>query len=631
MTKRALLIASSVHARMGIDSDMELMTQCLLEYGFEKGAIAVAPRPTTRASILSSLAALIERTQPGDTVVVYYTGHGGVARFNGPLAGLAGSERVWRYLVPEAGHSAKDNRFGGVLDVELSHLLGTQLSRKCSNVTIILECCFAGGMMPRLADEGRRGFLDPARFDIPDEFRVPGELALDWSRLAEDSMVESGGSGVQRSQPVILAATSAARLSYETPPNGQAADFTRALVGALRRHRGDRVSWGELIPEIRLQTQFEGQRTSQRPHLIGPRGRVVFGTETVELSRQFDVLVGPEGQLRLLAGAIHGIHVGDAFELVVRGRGQRLGGARVGAVELARADLVAEDPSATVALEPGESPVALLRRSTRPSRVALEPLSGPSRTLETLDRALTDSPWLKRSVEPDGATFRVACDRGRLRVEGTGAARRWLPSSPRAELAGDVLSPVPWVVHDLEALTRARAFVRACAEAPPPPPEVELAVMTDAGPLMDGGMLRSGQSIRFVARYRRARPANHLFVSVVNVGLDGRACCLNAQLGNRGGINLFAEWEKGNPEGDSFEMSWAEEVLRRPTEESIYFVVSSAELELDCLDLVDLEALDDEHAATPLGSRAAPVGTLTKLSAPIQIWVRQIRFTLEPQ
>src|ERR1700733_5101665 len=74
--KRALLIGSRTGGLMAIENDLNAMEGILQQYGFE--ITHCKESNATREGILKALKRLIECTTGFDSIVVYYTGHGGI-------------------------------------------------------------------------------------------------------------------------------------------------------------------------------------------------------------------------------------------------------------------------------------------------------------------------------------------------------------------------------------------------------------------------------------------------------------------------------------------------------------------------------------------------------------------------
>src|SRR4051794_5955999 len=120
-SKRALLVASPFRGLRGPPNDVEKVAKILGHLDFD--ITRCCGTSATRDGILSAWRRLIEKTSPGDAVVIYYSGHGGIVESPGkPGQGLQDLDLAtpWRYqfLVPMDFDKSTSGDFRGVLDVE---------------------------------------------------------------------------------------------------------------------------------------------------------------------------------------------------------------------------------------------------------------------------------------------------------------------------------------------------------------------------------------------------------------------------------------------------------------------------------------------------------------------------------
>ena len=142
---RALLIASPYNGLRGPENDVELMANVLDKHGFE--VVKRCGRDATRHQILEAWQQLISESCAEDTIVIYYSGHGGLVKSSQNTSDQRGSEMPLRsqFLVPMDFDQTTADEFRGILDIEISYLL-RDTTNKTENVTIILDCCHAGRM-----------------------------------------------------------------------------------------------------------------------------------------------------------------------------------------------------------------------------------------------------------------------------------------------------------------------------------------------------------------------------------------------------------------------------------------------------------------------------------------------------
>ena len=146
--KRALLIGSPYGGLLGPLRDVNRMASVLQKHGFE--IAECCDSMATRVCVLKAWSSFNSNSSPDDTLVIYYSGHGGI--LESPLRVNASLERPeddrpWRYqfVVPvDFSQSTKDD-FKGILDVELSYML-RESTNHTKNVTIIFDCCHSGRM-----------------------------------------------------------------------------------------------------------------------------------------------------------------------------------------------------------------------------------------------------------------------------------------------------------------------------------------------------------------------------------------------------------------------------------------------------------------------------------------------------
>lgn len=215
-TKRALLIGIDSYQQVpdlrGCVNDVELMRALLI------GKFDVAPENievltnsrATRQAILATIRShLIDKTKPGDIVILHYSGHGSRMR------DVSGDEiDGWdETIVPH------DSRTPGVFDINDDELNGLlqQLSEKTKNITFILDSCHSGtatrgGTTVRVVPD------DPRPPPVPTSFalRTRGTLegATDFRVPGSNYVLISGSRANELSNETRLAGRSHGALTY---------------------------------------------------------------------------------------------------------------------------------------------------------------------------------------------------------------------------------------------------------------------------------------------------------------------------------------------------------------------------------------------------------------------------------
>src|SRR6266571_795022 len=138
--RKALVIGAETGDLTGVHNDVTTMTTLLTQRGF--AVQPVTGEQATRDGILSAYQSLIAATDHGDAVVVYFSGHGGLAKVfaedGNPLPHV-------QFIVPTDYDDSRPGDFRGITAIELSVLL-SQLTDRTHNVAVLLDCCHAAHM-----------------------------------------------------------------------------------------------------------------------------------------------------------------------------------------------------------------------------------------------------------------------------------------------------------------------------------------------------------------------------------------------------------------------------------------------------------------------------------------------------
>jgi hypothetical protein len=145
-TKRALLIGSSFGDLPGTENDVNAMVSALKNHGFHMDNMkTLRGSNAPRQNILDAWQKLISDSSDGDSVVIYYSGHGGLAEWKGSdsveqhaESEVEAPKRI-QFLVP-SDYDDRLEHWSGILDDEISRLL-LDTTTKTPNVTYILDCC----------------------------------------------------------------------------------------------------------------------------------------------------------------------------------------------------------------------------------------------------------------------------------------------------------------------------------------------------------------------------------------------------------------------------------------------------------------------------------------------------------
>lgn len=392
MAKRALVIGSQVRGLQGVDFDVQQMTEMLEARGFQ-----VDRRTGKRASrdgILEGYRELAERSAAQDAAVIYYSGHGLLTRNQTPAQG----QPPWMQgIVPTDFDDSTHTDYRGITSWELSLNL-ERLTRKTSNVTVLLDCCHSA----RLSRDGEERRATVRALERPtwanfgehlaalrrlyaDLGELPGALSSSWSNPHAVRLVACGHNESAH--------------EYQTDGGVFRGAFTEALLHYLRTLDEETLSWADLGRAVRERVQR--LFPSQRPDVEGPQRRRPFSLETQEDNGSAAVVTDRRGQYHLRAGRLAAVSVGDVYSVMPVGSAgieadREIARAMVLAVSASSAEIVIKEwlnqhtaipkdaialpreraaarrPVTLIAPEPARAELAQALASTRSLRLAQE-------------------------------------------------------------------------------------------------------------------------------------------------------------------------------------------------------------------------------------------------------------------
>ena len=331
VTRRALLISCETYGLSGCDADVALMQDVLAR--FEFGCAQLTRGDASRQGIIEGYERLIQATEPEDTAVVYYSGHGGrVALADWEERQARGQDPFLQYIVPYDMAETTASDFRGVLSLELS-AMQERLTARSRNVTTILDCCHSGLM-------SRDATLIPKA--ISRNFPPDGAL----EKLAELERTASARAADSNPDAVRVVACAPTQSAFEGPsvsrPGERHGLLTDALADLLTSPSAPKLTWQTLAE--RLRTAVSAAALTQRPEVEGPSRRIIFATEENQRTGALPVRV--TGDRAWLEGAeLFGVSPGDLYTLLDADENS-LTTATVGPITEGEAELTAQTQNA---------------------------------------------------------------------------------------------------------------------------------------------------------------------------------------------------------------------------------------------------------------------------------------------
>ncbi len=326
--RRALLIGIDRYANLpapfnrlnGCVNDAKAMGLTLRDqFGFAPADIeTLLDDQARRDDILAGFDRLVDRTAPGDLVVVHYSGHGS------QVPDLEGDETdgLDETIVPnDSGRVNKPNR--DITDDEIYERL-RKLSAKTDAITLIFDCCHSGTIT-------RDAFGELSRWVEPD-LRKPGESGRPEMSVSAEAIAElkraSGVEGGSRdvgptgflpldASYVLIAGCTDEERSFEYRVNDAGGDVRHGALTYFLLQEIAKATPGTTYRDVYEQASARVTATysNQHPQIEGAADRELFGTRVFEPMRHVLVTAAKPGQLALAAGAAQGVTVGSTYSI----------------------------------------------------------------------------------------------------------------------------------------------------------------------------------------------------------------------------------------------------------------------------------------------------------------------------
>jgi len=398
--KKALLIASPYGGLKGPSNDVAKMMEALSAIGFEISQCCGAS--ATRDNILHSWHQLIDHISQEDCVVVYYSGHGGLVE--SPRQQDRDIQDLdlitpWRYqfLVPMDFKKTEKEDFRGILDVELSYLL-RNITDKTKNVTVILDCCYAGRMVrdPSLGEGSMPKSLSGVQYH---DISTYINRLRDLGQFQRETDVEENPFAVR----IAAAATSETAWEYRNAQGEWCGAMTEALIHAISESRYSPIPWRTTL--LRVSELVNVRFPYQHPHVDGPANRLHFSLQE-SITGAFHIRNEIDG-VAIQAGRVSGVHDGNIYSVMRFGAKQvvaqeQLAEARVTHAAAFKAMVELSFNESQASQLPDDGAMAFLHYDT----ISKWPVALPS-GFPWLDKMVQESRFIRRQ-EPEESSFILA-------------------------------------------------------------------------------------------------------------------------------------------------------------------------------------------------------------------------------
>ncbi|MET9761275.1 caspase family protein [Streptomyces sp. NPDC006372] len=354
----------------------------------------------TRAAVLAGVEEHLGRGGPGDTALLWFSGHGSQSPAADPGEATGWSQALVCHdsLVPGGQPVLQDTELGALLD---------GIAARGTHVVAVLDCCHSGGATREDAVRG-----------------VP------WRPWWHTGSRDGGGTGAEPGRHVLLAACRPQELAHEKVIDGQTRGcFSHALLSTLGR-LGPTTTYGEVHALTHARVRALGH--VQHPELRGPEDGVFLSGEPAPASPF--LLRHTAWGWEVNCGAAHGLRSAGAEFALLGDPGARTVAVREVRPESALVEPVGWRPTAA------DEQVA---HAVTPSALAFPPavvtLSGDPAAVRLLAKAVAEVPAL--TMEPDGPPAAG----GPVRPPAAGESLRLgvVAGDGRARVSGGAGHPVP--------------------------------------------------------------------------------------------------------------------------------------------------------------------------------------------
>jgi hypothetical protein len=311
VTKRALLVginkyrySNVIPPLAGSINDIEDMKALLIgKFNFApENILVLTDEKATHAGVIAAFENhLINKSQPGDIVVIHYSGHGSQMK---DVTGQSPSG-LDETLVPYDSRDP-DNKVFDISGSELKPLF-RRLAEKTKNITVILDSCHSGTLVKGIH---RVRMIPPDQRQPPVPTRPADTnrgLAVGLSPKVQNTFLYA-----------LIAAANSREVAFEHSVDGKERGALTYFLTRALRSAGPETTYRDVMDAVMGNVTLN--YPTQHPQLEGLQAdQHVFGD--TDSAAQAYVLASalPDGRISIGSGQVHGITAGSVFDVYAPG------------------------------------------------------------------------------------------------------------------------------------------------------------------------------------------------------------------------------------------------------------------------------------------------------------------------
>lgn len=286
-------------------NDVPLINNTLLNQGFKAEHITILENTeATRAGILKAIEELQSKIQPGDIVVIHYSGHGQQIFDNNGDEIDDKDEAIVPYdaLVRYTSNYKGENH---IRDDELGHIIANFRNAlgKDGQLLMLLDSCHSGSATRGGKARGGEATFAPPNWTPTSEKNTPGSGLVEATKVKEDA-----------APFVMLSGASADELNYEYEGYGSLSfAFSKAM-----NDLGSDVTYRKLFSAISANMNIISP--NQTPTIEGDTDYKLFKGEYVKQQPYYEVIkVSRPDIIKINAGKLHQLFDGTTVHILPAG------------------------------------------------------------------------------------------------------------------------------------------------------------------------------------------------------------------------------------------------------------------------------------------------------------------------